>query len=253
MKSYKLLLGFAVAAGANSALAAEPAPVLDINEQSANVNQSQPTDVESLQRMLQVRNRALIDMQQQIDDLQTEVSELRGVTEEQAYTINQILQRQRELYQEIDRRLSQAPAAAASNAGGASQSSIDYSSNLTENQSYDRAVNLVLKEKRYDQAIAEFKNFTQQYPNSSYSANAHYWLGQLLFNKADLSGAEAEFNIVINNYESSTKRSDAMLKLGMVAQKQGNNAKAKSLFERVISEYAGSSAAQLAKARLASL
>ncbi|MDN3652902.1 tol-pal system protein YbgF [Thalassotalea ponticola] len=252
MKSYKLILGFAVAAGANIALAAEPAPVLDINQSTVNDTPDQTTDVATLQRMLQVRNRALIDMQQQIDELQTEVSQLRGVTEEQAYTIKQILQRQRELYQEIDRRLSQSSAAVVPPAS-TQPSSVEYSENLTENQTYDRAVNLVLKDKRYDQAIVEFKKFTEQYPNSSYADNAHYWLGQLLFNKGDLSAAEKEFSIVMNNYEKSSKRSDAILKLGMVKQKQGQTAQAKSLFERVIAEYAGSSAAQLAKARLASL
>ncbi|WP_371189074.1 tol-pal system protein YbgF [Thalassotalea maritima] len=254
MKSYKLLLSLAVAASAPVALAAQPAPVLDINnEQPLTADATPPADVETLQRMLQSRNRALIDMQRHIDELQTEVSELRGITEEQAYTINQILQRQRELYREIDRRMAnlKAPTQPVTTTG--SNPTTDYSANLTENQAYDRAVNLVLKEKQYDQAIAEFKNFTQKYPNSSYAANAHYWLGQLLFNKGELDSAQNEFNIVINNYENSSKRSDAMLKLGMVAQKRGNTAQAQIMYERVISEYAGSSAAQLAKARLASL
>ncbi|KGJ88748.1 tol-pal system protein YbgF [Thalassotalea sp. ND16A] len=254
MKSYKLILGFAVAAGAFNALAAEPAPVLDINEQStpAIANKASSNDIAKLQRTLQSRNRALNDMQQHIDELQTEVSELRGITEEQAYTIQQILQRQRELYQEIDRRLTAvktvAPEISADN-----PANVDYSSNLNENEAYDHAVNLVLKEKRYDNAISEFKAFNSKFPNSSYSANAHYWLGQLLFNKGDLVVAANEFSIVVNNFENSPKRSDAMLKLGMVAQKQNDLNKAKSVFNRLIKEYPDSSAAQLAKSRLASL
>ncbi|WP_371373122.1 tol-pal system protein YbgF [Thalassotalea aquiviva] len=249
MKSNKLLLGLMVAAGAFQALAAEPAPVSDINQQV-----QQQSDVATLQRLLQARNRALNDLQMQVDAMQVELSELRGLTEEQAHTIRQILQRQREIYQEIDRRLSAAPAATVtpitpSNSG----SSIAYSDNFTENEAYDHAVNLVLKHKQYDRAIAEFSSFNSKYPNSTYSANAHYWLGQLLFNKGDLAAAATEFNNVINNFENSNKRSDAMLKLGMVAQKQNDIAKAKDLYNRVISEYQGSSAAQLAQARLANL
>ncbi|WP_068545070.1 tol-pal system protein YbgF [Thalassotalea crassostreae] len=252
MKSNNIVVGFALAVSAFSALAEEGAPVLDINQTtSVETNTVNPSnDVATLQRALQVRNRALNDMQQQINELQTEVSQLRGTTEEQAYTIQQILQRQRELYQDIERRLSAAnttPVATNSN------ESVNYSSNLSENQLYDRAVNLVLKERKYELAIAEFKSFNQKYPNSSYSANAHYWLGQLLFNKGDLSGAETEFSNVIDNYEDSTKRPDAMLKLGMVAQKQNNNAKAKSIYTKLISEYTGSSAAKLAETRLSSL
>lgn len=262
MKSYKLLLGLAVIAGAPVALAAQPAPVLDINQppannQSANTTTTSSDEVEALKRAVQTRNRALNDMQLQIDELQTEVSELRGVSEEQAYTISQILQRQRELYQELDRVASMKsapspkPVASTNNAGGGSN--VNYSADLSENESYDRAVNLVLKEKKYDQAIQEFKAFTRQYPNSSYAANAHYWLGQLLFNKGQLQEAEAEFNIVIDNHEGSNKRSDAMLKAGMVAQKQNNVAKARQMYRKVINEYANSSAAQLAQTRLNNL
>lgn len=248
MKSYKLIVGLTVAATAFSALAAQPAPVSDINQQATQVS-----DVETLQRTLKVRNRALNDMQLQIDEMQTELSELRGVTEEQAHTIDQILQRQRELYQEIDRRLTSpaTPVVKPTNPSGNDQ--VQYSNNFTENEAYDHAVNLVLKDKLYDQAIKEFSAFNSKYPNSSYSANAHYWLGQLLFNKGDLTAAESEFNIVINNFESSGKRSDAMLKLGMVAQKQNNTAKAKTIYTQLINEYSDSSAAQLAKVRLASL
>ena len=248
MTSYKFILGLAVMAS-TTAIAAEPAPVLDINQQSVQPTQS--ADVATLQRTLQVRNNALNDMQQQVDELQTELSELRGVTEEQAYTISQILQRQRELYQEIDRRL--AAAQAAPKVPPVTNSNVNYSSNLTENEAYDHAVNLVLKEKKYDQAITEFQSFNQKFPNSSYSANAHYWLGQLLFNKGKLNEAGTEFSNVINNFENSSKRSDAMLKLGMVEQKLNNPQKAKTIFNQLINEYADSSAAQLAKARLSSL
>ncbi len=250
MKSCKFLLGLTVAATAHTAMAA--APVLDINEQAEQTLQS--NDVATLQRTLQVRNRALNQMQGQIDELQVEISELRGTIEEQAYTINQILQRQRELYQEIDKRLSGAPVQNTTTPTSPEPTSnINYSSDFTENEAYDHAVNLVLKEKRYEQAIKEFSAFNNKFPNSSYSANAHYWLGQLLFNKGDLDTAATEFNIVINNFEKSTKRSDAMLKLGMVAQKQNDLVKAKSIYNRLINEYPDSSAAQLAKSRLASL
>ncbi|TLU61201.1 tol-pal system protein YbgF [Thalassotalea litorea] len=259
MKSYKLILGLAVIAGAPVALAAQPAPVLDINQpqtSQSSASSSSSDDVEALKRAIQTRNRALNDMQLQIDELQTEVSELRGSTEEQAYTINQILQRQRELYQELDRVASMKSAPSKSVSSGANSgpaTGVNYSADLSENESYDRAVNLVLKEKKYDQAIQEFKAFTRKYPNSSYAANAHYWLGQLLFNKGQLQEAEAEFNIVIDNHEGSNKRSDAMLKAGMVAQKQDNLSKARQMYNRVVSEYANSSAAQLAKTRLNNL
>ena len=47
---------------------------------------------------------------------------------------------------------------------------------------------MVLKEKQYDKAIPEFRSFNQKFPQSSHmQPNAHYWLGQLLFNKNELA------------------------------------------------------------------
>ena len=66
----------------------------------------------------QVDNRAMMDMIQQVDQISEEISFLRGEIEVQTNEIVQIKKRQRELYQDIDRRLrdlesrsvSQAPA-----------------------------------------------------------------------------------------------------------------------------------------------
>jgi tol-pal system protein YbgF len=79
---------------------------------------------------------------------------------------------------------------------------------------------MVLKEKNYDKAIPAFEGFIKQFPNSSYVPNAHYWLGQLMFNKGDRAGAASQFSTVATN-TASHPRADALLKLGMLAQLDG--------------------------------
>lgn len=254
MKLSSFLLAFSVAAIAVNAIAAEPAPVTDVtNIITSPLSLSERVDI--LERKLEARNR----VQTQVNDIQQELNELRGITELHTHKLSQILARQRELYQELDRRVSEAlkpsnqtPASIASiNSSGIAQQ--NYSNDLTENQAYDQAVNMVLKDKLYDQAIPAFKQFNQQYPQSSYAANAHYWLGQLLFNKNELIAAKKEFTIVVDQYSDSTKRSDAMLKLAMVEQKQNNTNKAISLYQQLLSTYPNSSAAKLAQVRLDNL
>ena len=261
MKLTKVLFGISLAASSFCVLAAEPAPVIDISQPSTPSSRplSIAEQLANLERKLDARNRAQVNVQRQLDELQNEVNELRGVTELHTHQLSQVLERQRELYQELDRRVAAAlkPASSvpasivASNTGV--DSSVTYSSDLTENEAYDRAVNLVLKDKRYEQAIPEFRAFNEKYPNSAYAANAHYWLGQLLFNQGKLDKAKQEFDVVVNQHKGSNKRSDAMLKLAMVAQKQNNLAKAKQLYQQVMSEYPDSSAAKLAGPRLSSL
>ena len=212
-----------------------------------------------LERTLNARLRLQADLQQQVDSLQGEVSELRGQLEQQTYQMEQSQERQRQLYQELDKVSSQqqaaAPAAAAPAAATAANPApaVNYSTNQDENQAYDAAVNMVLKEKNYDKAIPAFQGFIKQYPSSSYVPNAHYWLGQLLFNKGDRAGAAAQFSTVANKYSKSPKRADALLKLGMLSQLDGKKAEAKAFYEQVIKGYPNTSPAQLAKQSLSKL
>ncbi len=260
MKPNSILFGMSFAVAANLAVAAEPAPVIEVSAGSASKagTSSLSEQLISLERKLDARNRAQVNVQRQLDELQNEVNELRGITELHTYQLSQVLDRQRELYQELDRRVSEAlkpanqvPAGIVAPSGNAGQ--VNYSDNLTENEAYDRAVNMVLKDKLYDEAIPEFEAFNEKYPNSSYAANAHYWLGQLLFNKSELTKARQEFEKVVSGYPDSSKRSDAMLKLAMVEQKENNPAKAISIYNKLIAEYPNSSAAKLAQPRLQSL
>lgn len=260
MKPNSILFGMFFTAVTNIVVAVESAPVVEVNANS-NVSTtplSISEQLSSIERKLDQRNRAQINVQSQLDELQNEVNELRGITELHTYQLSQVLERQRELYQELDRRVSEAlkpsnqvPSVPVSSVNNTEN--VSYSSNLTENEAYDRAVNMVLKEKLYDQAIPEFEAFNQKYPNSSYAANAHYWLGQLLFNKGMLKKAGNEFDVVVSKYPNSSKRSDAMLKLAMVEQKENNSAKAIAIYQKLIAEYPNSSAAKLAKPRLNNL
>jgi len=202
-----------------------------------------------LERTISSRNQAQQVIQNQLDEMQLEVNELRGAVELHTHKLEQILQRQRELYLEIDRRvesLSKAPVQEVPQASPAV-------SQPGESEIYDSAVNLILKEKKYDEAIPQFQTFLKQFPQSEYAPNAHYWLGQLLFNKREWKTAEEHFQQVVKFYPDSGKRPDSLLKLGVIAQKRANIAKATQLFEQVISEYPDASEKRLAENRLRNL
>jgi len=261
MKLNKVLFGMMFTASAVSALAVAKAPVIDVNANSIDTS-ALTEQLTTLSRKLDSRNKAQVNIQRQLDLLQTEVNELRGVTELHTHQLSQVLERQRELYKEIDRRVNEvlestskqaSIAAIPSTSVHTTTNSGGYSDNLTENEAYDRALNLVLKDKRYQQAILEFKAFNKSFPKSSYAPNAHYWLGQLLFNQGELDQAKQEFLIVVDSHKGSTKRPDAQLKLAIVAQKQKDTKKAIAIYQQLLKEYPQSTAAKLAKPRLAAL
>lgn len=226
------------------AASAAPAPVRDAGDNLSN-------RVATLERMIQARNESQIALQQQVQELSSEVATLRGRLDEQDHQMQQMLARQRDLYQELDRQQQAAssPSSAAAEPGDTG-TTVAAAPSGDEHQAYQRAVNLVLKDKRYDQAAKAFDAFIKAYPNSGYSANAYYWLGQLQFSQGELDAAKSSFTVVVDKYKDSNKRAESLFKLGVIAQNQGNGQQADVLFKRVLKEYPGTSSARLAKARL---
>ena len=108
----------------------------------------------------------------------------------------------------------------------------------------------MLKDKNFSKAIPAFEGFVQKYPQSGYVPNAHYWLGQLLYNQGDKDNAKANFLIVAQKYKESPKRADALLKLGMITLSEGDKEKANKFFQLVLKQYPDTPSAQLAQKAL---
>jgi len=229
------------------AVVAAPAPVTDVT--SSNSEQR----ITELEKKFSTRTNAQHRQQEQLDVMQNEVNELRGSIEVQNYQLEKILERQRELYLEIDKRIESVKTQSSSMPADVVNTLVTTAEaplSENENEAYDKAVNLILKDRLYEQAIPEFQTFLQNFPNSSYVPNAHYWLGQLLFNKQDWAGAGKQFQLLITNYSDSGKRADATLKLGITEMERSNAARAKQLWEQVVADFPDSSSAKLAEKRL---
>jgi tol-pal system protein YbgF len=232
------------------AVVAAPAPVSDVTIGSSELR------ITELERKFTTRTEAQHRQQEQLDVMQNEVNELRGAIEVQNHQLEKILERQRELYLEIDTRIEAVkaqPLTLVAGVNNAIPSTVEAPLSENENEAYDKAVNLILKDRLYEQAIPEFQTFLQNFPNSSYVPNAHYWLGQLLFNKQDWAGAAIQFQSLITAYPDSSKRADALLKLGITEMERANGARAKQLWEQVLTEFPESSSAKLADKRLKGL
>lgn len=270
-------------------VAANPAPVADLsrsNNQGVSLQASGRTGsvserLAALERVVDARAAAQIEMQQQLESLLTEVSELRGSTEEHSYKLEQILQQQRDIYQEIDRRLggavnaqqSAAPAAQANVPAGnpaavvapeevaataapvtteAEKPAVNLKG-LSDQELYNRGVDLISKDKDYAGAISLFENFIVQHPKSNLTPNAHYWLGQLYSRENNVDKAKTHFVSVVSKYPNSSKVPDSLLKLGEISAKQNDVAAAKKYYDRLIRSFPKSKAAGIAKNKLESL
>ncbi|MTD26792.1 cell division protein CpoB [Erwinia sorbitola] len=225
--------------------------------------------VTTLERISNSQAQLLQQLQQQLSETQSDIDSLRGQIQENSYQLNQVVERQKGLYQQIDSLSSggaNAGAAAASGAGAAAASSSDSSNPAAApaaaaaptqsgdaNTDYNAAVALVLEKKQYDQAISAFQAFVKKYPDSTYQPNANYWLGQLNYNKGKKDDAAFYFATVVKNYPKSPKSADALLKVGVIMQEKGDKAKAKAVYQQVVKLYPNSEAAKQAQKRSATL
>lgn len=219
------------------------AGVLHAEESTENLEQR----LARLERM--VNSQSLLEMLDRIDTLQREVALLRGQVEEQQHTIEGLESRQRELYMDVDRRLLQveregsASAAAISSqplatapegdstpltaAAGSTHPQTTVGVDGTpgkpeasaedlkqqEREAYQAAFDM-LRELRYAQATAAFREFLQRYPQGRYAHIAQYWLGEAGYAQRDFSQAIKDYNALLVNYPNSPKLPEAMLKMG---------------------------------------
>lgn len=196
----------------------------------------------------------------QLQQMQEEIAQLRGMIEIQQNEIQRLQQEGLERYQELDRRLSQGAAGgyvapnASESAGPGPDTPPQSAGSQTadpekEKLYYDAAFDLI-KAKDFDKASQALAAFLRRYPQSTYAGNAQYWLGEVSLAQGDLQAAAQAFARVSQAYPQHGKIPDSLYKLADVEMRLGNRDKAHGLFRQVIAEYPGSSAAQLAQRQL---
>ena len=220
--------------------------------------------VTTLERISNAQSQLMQQLQQQLNDTQSDIDSLRGQIQENSYQLNQVVERQKQLYQQIDalssNNTSQAtPAnsdsstttAAAPGSAPAAAAGSQAAQSGDENSDYNAAIDLILKQKKFDQAISALQTWVKKYPDSTYQPNANYWLGQLYYNKGQLDDSAYYFATVVKNYPKSPKAPEALFKVGVVMQDKKDTAKAQAVFGQVIKLYPGTASAREAKKRLA--
>lgn len=221
-----------------------------VNDLTASPNNQQiEKQLQELSHLLATRNRMQVRLQSQLDQLAQEMNQIQGNIELFNHKVEQIENRQRNLYQLIDQQNNSQVVKTADSKRAPDTMTAD-TDTAPEKTAYQKAVDLVLVNKEYAQAVSAFEAFVSAYPKSPYVANSQYWLGQLLYKQKKREQARSAFLIVTEQYPDSSKRPDALFKIGIIDEYLGNIASAKEFYKKVVAEYANSSASALAAKRL---
>jgi tol-pal system protein YbgF len=106
---------------------------------------------------------------------------------------------------------------------------------------------------KYDLAAAGFQRFVKDYPVSSLTGTAHYWLGESYYQQKDYVRAMQAFEYVSDEYPANEKVPASLFKLGIAAREAGDLVKSKKNFKRLVEEFPSSEEAELARKRLSGL
>lgn len=203
----------------------------------------------------------MVEIYNRLEHLQREVQTLRGELEEQAYTLDNLNKRQRELYLDLDRRIQQLEGTGARSVApvpsgsatppvpDAASSPAIHDTSASDKDEYEKAFGL-LKDGRYEQAINAFHAFVITHPNSAYVPNALYWQGEASYVTRDFVKAMEVFQQVLAQYPAHSKAKDAMLKIGYIHYENKQWAAAREALDNVVARYPNTSASRLAKQRL---
>ena len=215
----------------------------------------------------------------QMQVLQQEVRQLRGLVEEQAYLIQKLQQDQRLQYVDLDRRV----AALAPNRPAPGPTPVPAEDPLpesdqqdlksepvlpilsapepvvqnepvptTEREAYAQAIGW-MRAKRFEESTGAFEQLIVDYPNGQYTPNAFYWLGELHLATGNMEPARQNFVQVIRLYPDHQKVPDALYKLGVLYFQLGDEGESKRYLTQVQTEFPQSSAGALAKRYLAEM
>ncbi|HDN2512415.1 TPA: cell division protein CpoB [Providencia rettgeri] len=230
-----------------------------------NVGSGSPGDrLSQLETAVSSQGQILYQIQQQLADNQRDIDMLRGQIQESEYKLNQVIERQKDLYMQLDN----AGGGNSANSGDApdtSSANTSSSSNTpaaaantggNEKDDYNAAVKLAMESKskaQIDEAIGALQGFIKAYPKSGYQSNANYWLGQLNYNKGSKDDAAFYFATVVKQYPKSQKSSEALYKVGLIMQDKGQKDKAKAVYQQVLKQYPNSAGSKLAEKKLSAL
>jgi TolA-binding protein len=204
-----------------------------------------------------------------MQDLRDEVRSLRGLVEELSYDLQKMKQRQLDDYLDIDRRLSienievnstevlnsEGELVKADNADDSSQPILtsgdpalhqtpvladsvrDYE--VAVRQDYEAASNKLLKDRNIDSATVALNMHLVDFPDSPFTANAHYWLGEIYLLKGDTELARKAFKTIVDQFPQHPKSMDSNFKLGKIYFQLGDRAIAEEFLLKAIESPGG--------------
>lgn len=205
------------------------------------------------------QTRSMLDLQSQIETLNSEIRRLRGQNEELAHGLGDAEKRAKDFYVDLDSRLrhfesleeaARNEAVPASGVSSAATLSGDPADPAIENRAYEAAYGM-FKDGRHANAVKAFHEFLKKHPDSVHVPNATFWMGASKFALKDYKGALVFYQRFLEISPNAPKAAEALFNVAECQIELKQKAASRKTLKQLIAEFPGSEAAAKAKKLLA--
>ena len=190
--------------------------------------------------------RSLLELQNQIEILRSEMAKLRGLNEQLSRDLADIQRRQKDTAQVVDDRLRQFEPVKVAVDGR------EFLAEPTEKRDYEAALG-VFRKGDFSAAQTVFVDFLKRYPKSGYGPSALFWLGNAQYATRDYKEAMINFRGLIAREPDHLRAPEAVLSIANCQIELKDTRGARKTLDDLIKAYPQSEAAVAAKERLSRL
>ena len=190
--------------------------------------------------------RSLLDLQGQIQTLQSDLAKMRGQNEQLQKDVADIQQRQKEIVKATDERLRQFEPISVTVDGK------EFKADPAEKRDFEAAL-AVFRSGKFPEAGTSFGNFIRQYPQSGYLPSARFWLGNSQYATRDYPAAVTNFKAILASAPDHQRAPEAALSIANCQVELKDTRAARKTLEDLIRVYPQSEAAAAARERLTRL
>ena len=120
---------------------------------------------------------------------------------------------------------------------------------VPEQEAYNKAYDLLTKSK-YQDAINQFRQMAETWPDSQLADDAYYWMSEALYVNREFEAALSGFRTVVTRYPDSQRVPEALLKIGTIRYDIGAYTEAAEIFRDILTRFPGHQVSVSAQTRL---
>lgn len=211
-----------------------------------DLRQRQDSSQEEARRTSDEMRRSMLDLQNQIEALRTDLARIQGQNEQLARSVSELQRQQKDAMQGVEDRLRKFEPSKVAIDGR------EFMAEPAEKRDFEAALG-IFRKGDFAASQTAFLDFLKRNPQSGYAPSANFWLGNARYATRDYKDAVQNFRTLLAQAPDHLRAPEAVLSIANCQVELKDLRGARKTLEELVKAYPQSEAAAAAKDRLARL